>query len=134
LELAQLDLHGTQLVVLSACESGVGEIQNGDGINGLRRAISLAGAQAQLTSLWKVADLPTRALMNDYYRRLLRGVARSAALREAQLAIKASSGNAHPYYWAAFVPIGDWRPLQQATAGSSQTSAKPRTSPAPRTQ
>ena len=121
-ELAQLDLHGTQLVVLSACESGVGEIQNGEGVNGLRRALAVAGAQAQLTSLWKVADVPTQELMIDYYRRLLRGVGRSAALREAQLAIKASPGHSHPYFWAAFVPIGDWRPLQGAVARSAQES------------
>jgi len=60
--------------------------------------------------------------MIDYYQRLLRGVSRSAALREAQLAIKASSGHSHPYYWAAFVPIGNWRPLQGTVARSAQES------------
>jgi hypothetical protein len=66
-------LSATQLVVLSACDSGVGEIQNGEGVYGLRRALALAGAQTQLTSLWKIPDDATRELMVNYYRRLLQG-------------------------------------------------------------
>jgi CHAT domain-containing protein/lipopolysaccharide biosynthesis regulator YciM len=132
-ELAQLDLQGTELVVLSACESGGGEVQIGEGVSGLRRALVLAGARAQLTSLWKIADLPTQELMVDYYQRLLRGVGRSAALREAQLAFMKSRDHAHPYYWAAFMPIGDWRALQvqepvgKPTTGTTQAAAQPRT-------
>jgi CHAT domain-containing protein/Tfp pilus assembly protein PilF len=110
-EAAQLDLHSTQLVVLSACETGLGDVQQGEGVYGLRRALVLAGARAQLVSLWKVADAQTQALMVDYYQRLLRGEARSAALREAQKAMIANPATRHPYYWAAFVPIGDWTPL-----------------------
>jgi tetratricopeptide (TPR) repeat protein len=110
-EAAQLDLRGTQLVVLSACETGLGQVQQGEGVYGLRRALVLAGAQAQLVSLWKVADDQTQALMVDYYQRLLNGEGRSAALREAQKAMIANPATQHPYYWAAFVPIGNWTPL-----------------------
>jgi len=85
LEAAQLDLYGTELVVLSACDTGVGDVQNGEGVYGLRRALVLAGAQTQVTSLWKVSDDATRALMVDYYQRLLKGEGRSAALHHAQL-------------------------------------------------
>jgi len=110
-EAAQLDLRGTQLVVLSACETGLGDVQQGEGVYGLRRALVLAGAQAQLVSLWKVADAATQVLMVDYYKRLLKGEGRSAALREAQKAMMANPATKHPYYWAAFLPIGNWTSL-----------------------
>jgi CHAT domain-containing protein/Tfp pilus assembly protein PilF len=110
-EAAQLDLRGTELVVLSACETGLGQVQQGEGVYGLRRALVLAGAQAQLVSLWKVADAQTQALMVDYYQHLLNGDGRAAALREAQKAMIANPATQHPYYWAAFVPIGNWTPL-----------------------
>ena len=110
-EAAQLDLRGTQLVVLSACETGVGEVQNGEGVYGLRRALVLAGAQTQVASLWKVADAATKDLMLDYYKRLLKGEGRSAALRDAQRTMIGSQEHSHPYFWAAFVPIGNWAPL-----------------------
>jgi CHAT domain-containing protein/Tfp pilus assembly protein PilF len=112
-EVAQMDLRGTQLVVLSACETGVGDVQNGEGVYGLRRALVLAGAETQVTSLWKVADEATKDLMVDYYQRLLKGEGRSEALRNAQLTLMKSKDRSHPYYWAAFVPIGDWRPLAE---------------------
>jgi CHAT domain-containing protein/Tfp pilus assembly protein PilF len=113
-EVAQMDLQGTQLVVLSACETGVGEVQNGEGVYGLRRALVLAGAQTQVASLWKVADEATKDLMVDYYQRLLNGEGRSVALREAQRTMIISKERSHPYYWAAFVPIGHWTPLTQS--------------------
>jgi CHAT domain-containing protein/Tfp pilus assembly protein PilF len=113
-ELAQLDLHGTQLAVLSACETGVGSVHTGEGVYGLRRALVLAGAQAQLVSLWKVADSATQELMVDYYQRLLKGEGRAQALRAAQLTMMTNPARQHPYYWAAFIPIGDWRPLAPA--------------------
>ena len=69
-------------------------------------------------SLWKVADAQTQALMVDYYQRLLKGEGRSAALREAQKAMIANPATQHPYYWAAFVPLGNWTPL--AAKGSAQ--------------
>ena len=98
-------------MVLSACETGVGEVQNGEGVYGLRRALVLAGAQTQLASLWKVADTATKDLMVDYYQRLLKGEGRSGALRASQKAMIASQDRWHPFYWAAFVPIGNWAPL-----------------------
>ena len=113
-EVAQMDLHGTQLVVLSACETGLGDVENGEGVYGLRRALELAGAQTQVASLWKVADDATKDLMVDYYQRLLAGEGRSAALQEAQRTMLKSKTRSHPYYWAAFVPIGHWTPLAKS--------------------
>jgi CHAT domain-containing protein len=113
LEVTGLNLSGTQLVVLSACETGLGALSAGEGIYGLRRAFVLAGSQSQVISLWKVSDTATQALMVDYYDRLLAGTPRDAALRETQLAFLESEEYSHPYYWAAFIGSGDWRPLQQ---------------------
>lgn len=111
LEAANLNLNGTQLVVLSACETGVGEVRNGAGVYGLRRAFVMAGAQTQILSLWQVSDLATKDLMVGYYQQLQANQGRSEALREIQLAMLESE-YAHPYYWAAFIPSGDWRPMQ----------------------
>jgi CHAT domain-containing protein/Tfp pilus assembly protein PilF len=110
-ETAQLDLLGTQLVVLSACQTGLGAVRSGEGVYGLRRALMLAGAQAQLASLWKVADVATLELMVDYYQRLLKGEGRSQALRLAQQMMLQNPARQHPYYWAAFISIGNWTPL-----------------------
>lgn len=120
LEAAGLDLSGTQLVVLSACETGLGEVRNGEGVFGLRRAFAIAGAQSEVTSLWKVSDQATRDLMVAYYERLLAGEGRSEALRQVQLAMLASGAHAHPYYWAAFIQLGDWNPLEPVKGGSSR--------------
>ncbi|HEU4408210.1 MAG TPA: CHAT domain-containing tetratricopeptide repeat protein [Polyangiaceae bacterium] len=111
-ELASLDLWGTKLVVLSACESGVGQVASGEGVYGLRRALVIAGAASQVTSLWNVSDEATRRLMAHYYAGLAEGRGRSEALRRARLSMLAEPATAHPYYWAAFVPAGDWRPLE----------------------
>jgi CHAT domain-containing protein len=104
-----LDLLRTDLVVLSACETGLGDIRVGEGVFGLRRAFFLAGAKTILMSLWKIPDEQTRRLMEDFYRRLLEGEPRSEALREAQLAIKASFPA--PLFWGAFICQGDPGPL-----------------------
>ncbi len=111
-EAAGLDLHGTELVVLSACETGLGEVSAGEGVYGLRRALSVAGAASQVVSLWKVSDRATGALMGAYYGELKAGTGRSEALRRAQLGLLREPETAHPFYWAAFVPAGDWRPLE----------------------
>ena len=80
-----MDLLATELVVLSACETALGEVHAGEGVFGLRRAFVLAGAKTLVMSLWKVPDEQTRELMEDFYRRILRGEGRAEALRQAQL-------------------------------------------------
>jgi CHAT domain-containing protein len=110
-EAAGLDLWGTKLVVLSACETGVGEVKNGDGVYGLRRALVLAGSESQVMSLWKVSDRATKDLMVAYYRGLLAGQGRTAALRRVQLRMLASPATRHPFYWASFIQSGAWGPL-----------------------
>ena len=114
-EIAGFDWWGTQLVVLSACETGVGAVPSGDGVFGMRRALVLAGAESQVVSLWSVNDASTRALMRDYYDELARGTGRAEALRSAKLRLLRQPGYAHPYYWAAFIPAGDWTPLEPGT-------------------
>ena len=114
LEVAGLDLWGTKLVVLSACETGVGEVRSGDGVYGLRRALVIAGSESQVLSLWKVDDDATRDLMIDYYTALKGGDGRSEALRQVQLKMLASPYRQHPYYWASFIHSGDWAKLNEA--------------------
>jgi len=120
-EIAGFDWSGTQLVVLSACETGQGAVASGDGVYGLRRALVLAGAASQVVSLWSVADASTPALMRDYYAALQHGTGRAEALRQAKRRLLQQPGYAHPFYWAAFIPAGDWRPLD-ATAFLPQRS------------
>ena len=110
-EVAGLDLWGTKLVVLSACQTGVGEVRAGDGVYGLRRALLLAGSESQVMSLWRVADRETRELMRAYYTRLRAGEGRSAGLRHVQLAMLRNPRTRHPFYWAAFIQSGAWGPL-----------------------
>jgi len=112
MEATGLDLWGTKLVVLSACETGVGKVTNGEGVYGLRRALVIAGAESLMMSLWQVDDAATRDLMAGYYARLTAGKPRSAALREIQLEILGTPKYAHPYYWASFLSAGDNTPIQ----------------------
>ncbi len=111
LEVAGLNLWGTKLVVLSACDTGVGEATTGEGVFGLRRALVLAGSETQMMSLWPVSDAGTRDLMIAYYRGLTSGRSRSDALREVQLAMLRDPARRHPYYWASFIESGAWGPL-----------------------
>ncbi len=109
LEATTLDLWGTKLVVLSACQTGVGDVRTGEGVYGLRRAFVLAGAESQVISLWNVSDIGTQVLMVHYYANLKKGMGRSEALRQVQLAMLQGGAYPNPYYWAAFIPSGDWR-------------------------
>jgi CHAT domain-containing protein len=111
LEASGLDLWGTKLVVLSACETGVGKVAQGEGVYGLRRALVIAGAESLLMSLWQVDDDATRDLITGYYRRLERGKGRSEALRLSQLRMLRSDKYQHPFYWASFIPSGQWKPM-----------------------
>ena len=102
---------GTPLVMLSACETGLGKEKRGEGVIGLTRAFMYAGAPAVGVSLWSVADKSTADLMSDFYRRLLGSPnsSSSAALRAAQLGLISAKKYSAPFYWAPFVIVGDWR-------------------------
>jgi tetratricopeptide (TPR) repeat protein len=113
-EAEQLDLWGTELVILSACDTGRGEVQVGEGVLGLRRAFQLAGAECVLASLWPVQDRATESLLSDFLRRWLDGKPPATALREAQLAAIAELrksenkrlAEAPPLLWAGFICHG----------------------------
>ncbi|OCQ99140.1 hypothetical protein BCD64_22695 [Nostoc sp. MBR 210] len=111
LEVAGLDLRSNQLVVLSACDTGKGDVKVGDGVYGLRRALVIAGSQTQVLSLWLVDDEATKELMVKYYQNLQAGKGRHEALRAAQLDLLNSQEYSEPQFWAAFVPSGNWTPL-----------------------
>jgi CHAT domain-containing protein/Flp pilus assembly protein TadD len=110
-EIALLNLRGTELVVLSACQTGLGDVKTGEGVFGLRRAFLFAGARTLVTSLFEVPDLETRDLMKRFYSALQAGQGKLAALHAAQSEMIAqrrrSHAAAHPFYWASFVLVGD---------------------------
>ena len=101
----------TPLVMLSACETGLGKEKRGEGVLGLTRAFMYAGAPTVGVSLWSVADKSTAELMTDFYGHLLGASPKPAAtaLREAQLAMIAKKNYSAPFYWAPFVLVGEWR-------------------------
>ena len=132
LEVAGLELSDTELVVLSACETGLGAEAGGEGLLGLQRAFQVSGARTVVSSLWKVDDTATRQLMERFYENLwVRKLPKGEALRQAQLWMlrgghleeadegagrgldfeesQESAPRTSPYYWAAFVLSGDWR-------------------------
>ena len=108
LEVLDLQLSGTQLVVLSACETGLGEIHEGEGVYGLRRAFQEAGVAEVVNSLWEVSDAGTQALMTAFYRRFMAGQSAREALRDAQLELKASDIWSSPFIWSAFMMVGSY--------------------------
>jgi CHAT domain-containing protein/Flp pilus assembly protein TadD len=112
LEASGLNLWGTKLVVLSACDTGVGEVRTGEGVYGLRRAFTLAGAESLVMSLWPISDFTTRTLMTSYYQNLKQGMGRGEALRQVQLDMLKKNPKLHPFYWANFIQSGDWRNLE----------------------
>ena len=111
LEASGLNLQGTKLVVLSACDTGIGEVKNGEGVYGLRRAFVLAGTETLMMSLWQVSDYATRELMTNYYKNLKQGMGRGASLRQVQLEMISKKEFKHPFYWAAFIQSGEWANL-----------------------
>jgi CHAT domain-containing protein/Tfp pilus assembly protein PilF len=112
LEASSLNLWGTKLVTLSACDTGVGEVKNGEGVYGLRRAFTLAGTETLVMSLWPVSDYVTREMMTSYYTGLKNGLGRGEALRQAELAMLKHKGRQHPFYWASFIQSGEWGNLE----------------------
>lgn len=108
LEIAMLDLHATDLVVLSACDTGMRDGMPGDAVGGLRNAFRIAGAKSVVSSLWRVNDSPNDApkLMEDFYQNLADGRTVDEALRFAKLAMLHRDGLRHPHYWASFVLDG----------------------------
>jgi len=99
-----------ELVVLSACQTGLGKEVRGEGLMGLTRAFLYAGAPRVIVSLWNVNDRATADLMASLYRNMLReGKQPAAALRAAQLELRKQKRWESPYYWAAFLQQGEWR-------------------------
>lgn len=123
-EAGALDLRGTELVVLSACETGVGAVDAGEGVHGLRRALVVAGAETQVMSLWQVDDRGTRDLMSAYYENLFsRGLGRGEALREAQRAMLSRAEYKHPFFWASFISSGSTGPISGTGKGRATGGA-----------
>ncbi|MCB0629816.1 MAG: CHAT domain-containing protein [Lewinella sp.] len=112
-DLYQREIHA-DLVVMSACESGVGRYQEGEGVISLGRGFVTAGARSVVSTFWSVNDAKSVDFMLGFYRQLQQGAAKDAALRsvQQQYISEATQEDAHPFYWAAYFPVGDMSPLK----------------------
>ena len=111
------DLYNLQLplemVTLSACETGIGKLQKGEGVISLARGFTFAGAKSIITSLWTANDLSTAEIMTSFYKNLKAGSSKDQALRTAKLDFLQEHSEVHPYYWATFIAVGDMNALPQ---------------------
>ena len=112
-EATAMDLEGTELVTLSACETGLGAVQSGEGVYGLQRSLAVAGARSSLLSLWKVEDGRTATFLASFYKKLKAGQGRAEALHNTQAEYrKSNDSNLNDVrVWGAFQLSGDWRPI-----------------------
>ena len=117
-DVVAMDLTVTEMVVLSACQTGLGDLVAGEGAIGLRRAFMVAGARTLVLSLWSVPDEQTQMLMTYFYEGLLNGKGRAASLRDGQQRVRAMYPE--PYYWAAFICLGDPEPIGQLNAPAAR--------------
>jgi CHAT domain-containing protein len=110
-EVSAMNLQGTDMVVLSACETGLGEVRQGEGVYGLRRAFQMAGARTIVSALWRIPDRETASIMSELY--AATGETLPEKLRRIQLdcikELRANQLTDHPYSWAPFIALGDWR-------------------------
>lgn len=118
-DLLVANFHGTRLVVLSACQTGLGDVYGNEGIFGLRRAFAIAGAGAIIMSLWEVPDWETRGLLVAMHKSVAEGYPVGDALRESQAEVRRS--NPHPKKWAAFTLVGDPGPIKAQPAAAPQS-------------
>lgn len=128
MEVLGMDLEGTELVVLSACETGLGDTNIGNGVAGLRQAFQLAGAHAVLSTLWQVPDQATAVLIDQFFLRLTQGNDKAQALADAQRTLiqrmRDEGLSPHPYFWGAFSLAGNWQTPAEVTTQSRATPAK----------
>jgi CHAT domain-containing protein len=110
-EISAMDLTGTRMVVLSACETGLGRVEEGEGVYGLRRAFQMAGARSVISALWTVSDEATADMMSQLYERQEESIPET--MRRIQLEkireLRLAGQPDHPYIWAGFIAMGDWR-------------------------
>jgi CHAT domain-containing protein len=103
-EAMNMNLDGTNLIVLSACETGLGDVKSGEGVYGLQRAFLVAGAEAMVMSLWKVDDAATQQLMTSFYNAWIQTGNKRKAFKQAQQQLMQKYKE--PYFWGAFVMMG----------------------------